>query len=197
MRLTKLALAALIATGCGGDEADDTDALPTRRPAPEQPAADTTLGDTIAVVADSTGVAGRPGQPGRSNQSGRSGQSAQSDAGPTSGEAERSGQSGQPGQSSRLYTVQVAAFTEAASATEWADRLRSQGMPVWTSVAELGGQTFYRLRVGAVPTVAEARRLGGMLAARYEWPVWVAPMTAADRPPAGAVDASRRLIESG
>ena len=195
MRLTRLALAALIATGCGGDDADDTDTLPTERPAPASPAADTTLGDTIAAAADSMAVAGRPGQP---RQSGQPGQSAPSErARPAAAAGERSEQGGQPGQSSRLYTVQVAAFTEAASATDWADRLRRQGMPVWTSVAEIGGHTFYRLRVGAVPTVAQARRLGGMLSARYEWPVWVAPLTPADHPPEDAVESTRRLIESG
>ncbi len=197
MRLTRLALAALIATGCGGDDGDDTDTLPAQRSAPEQPA-DTTPGDTLFDGTDSTvvGVAGRPGQPGQADPSSPSG-SADRRAGAAAARTTQRGQSGQQSQDSRLYTVQVAAFTEAASAAEWAGRLRQQGMPVWTSVAELNGQTFYRLRVGALSTVTDARRLGGMIAERYEWPVWVAPLTAADHPPEGAADASHRLIESG
>lgn len=97
-----------------------------------------------------------------------------------------------------LYTVQVAAFTSRDAAELWRDRLSSgDGLPVWTSVAELGGRTFYRVRVGAVPTVTEARRLGTMLTARYDWPVWVAPLGPADQVPAGAVDRTRRAIASG
>jgi hypothetical protein len=76
----------------------------------------------------------------------------------------------------------------------WTGRLKSQGLPVWTSMAELGGQTFYRVRVGAVPTVSEARRLGTMLSQRYEWPVWVAPLSAADRIPENAVADTRRML---
>jgi cell division septation protein DedD len=97
-----------------------------------------------------------------------------------------------------LYTVQVAAFTNRDAAELWRDRLGSGGgLPVWTSVTELGGRTFYRVRVGAVPTVTEARRLGSMLTARYDWPVWVAPLGPADQVPAGAVDRTRRVIAAG
>lgn len=93
----------------------------------------------------------------------------------------------------QLYTVQVAAFTREESARLWTDRLSGHGLPVWTSVEEVGGRTFYRVRVGAAPTVAEARQLGETLSERYQWPVWVAPMTGADRPPAEAVETTRRL----
>jgi cell division septation protein DedD len=95
------------------------------------------------------------------------------------------------------YTVQVAAFTNLESAELWTDRLSRQGLPVWSSVSELGGRTFYRVRVGAVPDFAEARQLGDMLSERYEWPVWVAPLSAADRVPAGAVANTRRVIGAG
>jgi cell division septation protein DedD len=95
------------------------------------------------------------------------------------------------------YTVQVAAFTSRESAELWTDRLSRQGLPVWSSVSEIGGQTYYRVRVGAVPDFAEARQLGDMLTARYEWPVWVAPLSPADRIPAGAVANTRQVIGAG
>lgn len=97
----------------------------------------------------------------------------------------------------QLFTVQVAAFTSAESAELWTERLGRVDLPVWTSVAELGGQTFYRVRIGAAPTAAEARRLGESLTARYRWPVWVTPLTPADRPPEGVEEHTRRLTGSG
>ena len=183
MRLTFLALAAAVTlAGCGGDEPDQPEAM-TPRPAPEGPPADTTVGDTVAVP-DSAMA--------------RSGAEADRDPTDAPGAAPAAGETGaaaSPRQ--RLYTVQVAAFTESATAVEWARRLRSQDLPVWTSMEELGGRTFYRLRVGASPSVSEARRLASMLSARYEWPVWVAPVTPADRVPEGAVERTRRMVQGG
>ncbi len=189
MRFTALALVALLTAGCGGDDAEET-LPPTTRPAPRTPAADTTMGDTTAP-ADTLGAAGaaRRGadaqRPGSATAPTRApGTSGQASAAPTA-----------DGQ--RLYTIQVAAFTEQATAREWSDRLRRQGLPVWVSMAEPGGRTFYRVRTGATSTVSDARRLGTMISERYNWPVWVAPMTAADRPPEDAVQATRRLLEGG
>jgi cell division septation protein DedD len=94
----------------------------------------------------------------------------------------------------RLFTVQVAAFRNPDSAELWTRRLGEAGFPVWTSVAEIGGHTFYRVRVGAAESTAEARRLGESLTQRYNWPVWVAPVTPVDRPPRGAVEQTQRLM---
>ncbi len=94
----------------------------------------------------------------------------------------------------RLYTVQVAAFLSPDSARKWSGRLASQGLPVWTTVHEVRGRMFHRVRVGAVPRVSEARRLGEILRQRYEWPTWVAPVTPTEPIPDGAVQATRDLI---
>jgi cell division septation protein DedD len=189
MRFTALALVAMLAAGCGGDDAEET--LPDTRPAPRTPAVDTTIGDTT-MMGDTLGAAAADRAQAGGQRSGQAVPPTRAPGTPASGESGAPTVDGQ-----RLYTIQVAAFTEAATAREWADRLRRQGLPVWTSMAEPGGRTFYRVRAGAVPTVAEARRLGTMISERYNWPVWVAPLTAADRPPEDAVQATRRLLEGG
>ncbi|MDX1675838.1 MAG: SPOR domain-containing protein [Longimicrobiales bacterium] len=93
-----------------------------------------------------------------------------------------------------LYTVQVAAFINVATAREWAGRLRSQALPVWTAEARVDDRRFHRLRVGALPSLEEAERLADRISARYHWPVWVAPVTATDRLPGGVVERSRQLL---
>lgn len=195
MRLTALALTAVLAAGCGGDDSDEIPQT-TPQPAPRQPV-DTTLGDTVA------GMEGDTAAPGRTQSDETRDPAGEPSGQPGAGEAD-AGQpdaanttAGRVAAGERLYTVQVAAFTEATSASEWTGRLQRQGLPVWTSVAELGGQTFYRVRVGAVPTVSEARALGSMLSQRYEWPVWVAPLTPSDRIPQGAVEDTRGVLQGG
>jgi hypothetical protein len=174
MRLTSLALLTILAVGCGGDDAEEA---PPRTPDRSAPGAvagggpsDGSVGDTVARGPDGQTVDDR--------------------------EIAESPDGG-PAEEARLYTVQVAAFTDMSTAESWAERLREEGMPTWVSVAESGGQTFYRLRIGVVPTVAAARRLGSMLTARYDWPVWIAPLTPADRMPPNAVEDTRRLLGTG
>lgn len=196
MRLTALALvAALAVAGCGDDEPEETQ-TPVTNPQPRQPpATDTSPGDTAGMTED--GMAGEAGERQRADGGAADRQGQASADGRTGGE--RAGADGGTAAPSgqRLYTIQVAAFTESSSATEWEGRLRSQGLPVWTSVAELGGQTFYRVRVGTVESFSEARRLGSMISARYQWPVWVAPVTPSDRPPSDAIQRTRTVLESG
>lgn len=196
MRLTALTLAALVAAGCGGDEPEEIPQT-TPQPAPRQPM-DTAPGDTTALTGrDTIAGPGQPQRPGEPQERARSeagsGQPAAGEPGtgqPAAGEPTRQEASGE-----RLYTVQVAAFTDPTSASEWTGRLRRQGLPVWTAMAELGGRTFYRVRVGAVPELEEARRLGTLLSRRYEWPVWVAPLTPSDRIPENAVRDTRRVLQ--
>lgn len=97
----------------------------------------------------------------------------------------------------RLYTVQVAAFLNAVTAREWVERLRDQQIPVWTSTAEVEGRTFHRLRLGALPELPATYRLADRIRARYDWPVWVAPLTPSDRLPAGAVEQTRQALRAG
>lgn len=199
MRLTTIALLSLLIAGCGGDDADDLppfQSQPQARTAAERAASDTTTADALRGEPGRNGGTGEPGAGARSgNEDGAS-------AGESRAGAPRSGQAGAdqaadaPSGDERLYTVQVAAFTERAAAEELEEQLRREGLPVWTSVTEQAGQTFYRLRVGVVPTISDARRLGRILTERYEWPVWVAPLTPADRLPADAVEDTRRVLGS-
>jgi cell division septation protein DedD len=162
----------LVLAGCG-----DRD----REPAPDPaggPAAVSTPAETLPSdpLVPGPGVADRadPGDPAR----------------PAADPPERAA----AGDADARYTVQVASFTNPESAELWTDRLSRQGLPVWTSVMEVGGRTYYRVRVGAAVTFSEAGQLGQALSERYEWPVWVAPLAAADRPPAGAVASTRRAL---
>ena len=198
MRISRLAL--VLATvsllaACGGDEPEETE-IP--RPASTtRPRVDTAGADSLAARAPGrTGArTDGPAQPGAAPSGGEAAQPGRQ-AGQPSGEAGRpSGGATAPASGRRLYTIQVAAFTSPDSARKWTGRLNSLNLPVWTSMAELGGTTYYRVRVGAVPTMSEARRLGSMLSSRFEWPVWVAPVTPADRMPNGAVESTRRILE--
>lgn len=183
MRLTTIALLAFLA-GCGGNDTDELppfQSQPQVRTAAERAAADTAAADTARAEPGRNGGAAAPG-PGSAEERGA--------------ESRRDEAADAPSDDERLYTVQIAAFTDPASAEELEEQLRSEGMPVWTSVTEQGGRTFYRLRVGVVPTVSDARRLGSILTERYDWPVWVAPLTPADRLPANAIESTRRVLGS-
>lgn len=177
MRLITIALLGLLVMGCGGDDTDDLPPFQTQpqaRTATEGAAAETTADDTTAE--DTTAEDAVRGAADRNG----AGEAADAPAG-----------------DERLYTVQVAAFTDPSTAEDLEERLRDDGMPVWTSVAEQGGRTFYRLRVGVVPTVSDARRLGSIVTERYHWPVWVTPLTPADRLPANAIEGTRRVLGNG
>jgi cell division septation protein DedD len=178
MRLsTALALMSVLAVAACGEG-----------PAPEQePPAPAAPADLPAATPELPAEAADPADPADPTDPARPGESAATGVVP---EARAAG-------SAPLFTVQVAAFTSAESAELWTERLGRADLPVWTSVAELGGQTFYRVRIGAAPTAAEARRLGESLTARYRWPVWVTPLTPADRPPEGVEEHTRRLTGSG
>lgn len=189
MRLTALVLFALLAAACGGDEPDEPPPPETAPQTAPPPAATDTAAEETGAMPEGDAGGAAPAEPRAQREDGRQARDADGRQSPAPAGGATEGQ--------RLYTVQVAAFLQSSSASEWAARLESQGLPVWVSMAEIGGRTFHRLRVGAVPTMAEARRLGAMIMDRYEWPVWVAPLTPADRPPAEAVQDTRRLLESG
>ena len=93
----------------------------------------------------------------------------------------------------RLYTVQVASFLNAESARAWAGRL-SKNYPVWTTSATVNGRTFHRLRIGASPSMAEARSLGERIRREFNWPVWIAPVDDNAQVPADAIAQTNRLV---
>ncbi len=96
--------------------------------------------------------------------------------------------------SGRFFTVQVGAFLNPDSASGRRDRLADQGLPVWTTDQEVEGRQFHRVRVGAVSTGSEARRLGDILAESYGFPIWLALVISLESVPAGAVEATQEVI---
>ncbi|HEX6941119.1 MAG TPA: SPOR domain-containing protein [Longimicrobiales bacterium] len=99
-----------------------------------------------------------------------------------------------PAPSGRLYTVQLAAFTNAEAARALADRLRRTGLPVWISQITLKGRTFHRVRAGAVPSRPEALQLARRVQREFSTPVWVAPVVQSDNPPPNVVAATRAAL---
>lgn len=95
-----------------------------------------------------------------------------------------------------LYTVQIASYEESGEASQLQSFLTQQGMPVWTTIAEVNGRTYHRVRIGALQDLDAMRRLGRDLASRYNADVWIAPVEARDAVPADAIDATRALVPS-
>lgn len=93
-----------------------------------------------------------------------------------------------------LFTVQVGAFVEEETAHRWADRLRRKNLPVWVTPAVVKGMRVSRVRVGALPSLAEAENLGRMLSQDYGWPVWVDRVGNIEAVTADAVAASRSFL---
>ncbi len=185
-RLTVFLLSAGVAIGaCGGDrpESAGAEGRPAAGRQPESAPADTASPDSGAQAESAA-----PGVPGGESTGAAAGEASSGPAG-RAGEAEPAGDA--------LYTVQVAAFTDAKTATSWTERLQRQDFPAWTSMVELGGTTYYRLRVGATPSVPEAMRLGQLLMRKYDWPVWVAPVAGGERVPDGTVSETRRVLGDG
>lgn len=95
---------------------------------------------------------------------------------------------------SQLYTVQLAAYSRAEDARAMAERMRRTGLPIWVSRVTLNGRTYHRVRAGAVPSRTEALQLARRLQREISAPVWVAPVTASDNPPADAVPTTRAAL---
>ena len=67
-------------------------------------------------------------------------------------------------------------------------------IPVWATDQEVEGRLFHLVRVGAVSTGSEVRRLGEILAESYGVPIWLALVISLESVPAGAVEATREVI---
>ena len=93
-----------------------------------------------------------------------------------------------------LYTVQVGSFHSGDAAQRLAQRLTRRDIPLWLAEAKVGSENFNRVRVGALPGLSEARRLGDKLASEFGVPIWVAPVDAHDRVPAGTITSTRAFL---
>jgi cell division septation protein DedD len=94
----------------------------------------------------------------------------------------------------RLYTAQVGAFADAATARTWAGRLEERGLPVWFSEATLGGQRLIRLRVGAVDSPEDAQLLATRLQRDFGYEAWIDGVAAGETLPADAIVATLRYL---
>lgn len=96
--------------------------------------------------------------------------------------------------SGRFYTVQVAAYEDPAGARRLADRMSRRQLPTWVSRFERAGRVYHRVRVGVLPSEAEAQRLGRRLRAEYGSPVWVVPVGSSASVSPDAVVATRAFM---
>lgn len=65
-----------------------------------------------------------------------------------------------------LWSVQVNAFPDERSAQTWVDRLKNKGYKAYMVEANLGGRTWYRVRVGRYGTREEAEKIEAQLKSR-------------------------------
>jgi septal ring-binding cell division protein DamX len=190
---------ALLAAGCGRGESPASDApadAAGRAPATAQPAGGEAGGPAPTAGADTTGREEPGAADVAAGQPPAGGAAPASPSGAAGSGAARTGRGGDAGSPASLYTVQVAAFLSADSARIWSDRLGRAGLPVWTTTAEVAGRTFYRLRVGAHPDIAGARRLGDRIRRELRWPVWIAPVERQATIPEDVVARTRALVDA-
>lgn len=76
--------------------------------------------------------------------------------------------------SKRGYTVQVYSFKEYPKAREGAVKFNNRGYKAYIEEVEVVGEgIYYRVRLGSYRTVAEAKRVGREVKARYGVDYWV------------------------
>jgi cell division septation protein DedD len=72
-----------------------------------------------------------------------------------------------------VRTVQVSSYASPTPANWWVGELRRQNIPAYMVQATINGQNWYRIRIGATLTGAEAREVAAKIHARYKWPTWI------------------------
>jgi cell division septation protein DedD len=71
------------------------------------------------------------------------------------------------------YTVQVASCEDAAYARHLVNLYRERGFEPYVTQYTLDGQLYYRVRVGNVPTYAQARAIKQELESKYSVSAWI------------------------
>jgi cell division protein FtsN len=80
---------------------------------------------------------------------------------------------GIPTSGSGNYTVQVSSWNSKAKADEEAARLNGAGLSAFVESSEVGGETWFRVRVGHYATIKEAREAAAQLSKMVEDGAWV------------------------
>jgi hypothetical protein len=78
-----------------------------------------------------------------------------------------------PGAPAARFAVQVGAFSESRAAERLAESLRGKGFAVYVSPGAKAGEARWRVRVGPLPSRAEADRVAARLKAEEKLPTWV------------------------
>jgi hypothetical protein len=78
-----------------------------------------------------------------------------------------------PGAPAARFAVQVGAFSESRVAERLAESLRGKGFAVYVSPGAKAGEARWRVRVGPLPSRAEADRVAARLKAEEKLPTWV------------------------
>jgi hypothetical protein len=78
-----------------------------------------------------------------------------------------------PGAPAARFAVQVGAFSESRAAERLAESLRGKGFAVYVSPGAKAGEARWRVRVGPLPSRAQADRIAARLKAEEKLPTWV------------------------
>ncbi|MCP4566417.1 MAG: SPOR domain-containing protein [FCB group bacterium] len=71
------------------------------------------------------------------------------------------------------FVVQIGSYSSYEFAEMMAEKYRQREYPAFVVTADIGGETFYRLRVGVYETMEEAKQIGELLKDRYTAEYWV------------------------
>jgi len=173
-----LAVALLAACDDGGDEIRFRETAP----AMEEPAAprDTTPPTAEEIAVEETEPATVDEEPGAERE-------VSAGAGPVA--ARSLGET--------VYSVQIGAFSRDAAASDLVARVEAEGLPIWHSDTQVGGQAYRRVRVGALTSHAEARHLAERLQSRHGVSTWIVQVSPDTRLPPGIVERTRRALSGG
>jgi len=156
-----------LSTACNKDK-KDTPPVDTKAPAPvtQPPAA--AANPKAATPANTKGA-----PPANTKGANTKGVVAQGAASKTARPAPSMSEASELAAAPNVRTVQVSSYASPTPANWWVQELKRQNIPAYMVQATINGQNWYRIRVGATLTGAEARELAAKIHARYKWPTWI------------------------
>jgi cell division septation protein DedD len=206
-RLASLVLTLVVLTACGKKDAPPADTkapvVQTKAPPPttSTPAPKTAAPGTKTQPMNGTKSAGPAGAKGAALTKGAAAPGgartnpprnaatapAPSSGGPVSGEL---------ASAKNVRTVQVSSYLTSPPANWWVGELKRQGVPAYLTQAQVNGQVWYRIRVGATTSGAEAREIAAKIHAKYKWPTWIVMVEDKSDLSPDALDATRTYLAS-